>query len=187
MELKDKFLKAYFEKMYNSIESRKDNLRVVYKEHLIKCNDAVCNGVFVDIGCGRGEMMSLFEELFPGIICTGVDNSDIFSSSISKYSDFEHLDGLEYLDSTFHNIKGITCINVIEYMKPDYLIRFLDSCYTRLEYNGILALETSNIYFPNFVKLYPIYFITSLLEFVGFRDVNIIHSTDNSYSLIATK
>lgn len=186
MELKDNFTSFYFEKMYGNKNIRKQNLLNIYGYYLKKCNDQVCNGIFVDIGTGRGEMLELFEELFPNLICTGIDKNDVFEKNISKNSDFYVLDAIEYLDATFNEIKCITCINVIEYMKPDYLIKFIDLCRKRIEFNGILIIESNTIYFPGYEKLYPLSFITAILEFVGFRDVNVIHNSDNSYILIAT-
>lgn len=154
---------------------------------------------FLDLGCGRGELVSEVEKM--GLNAFGVDNNkDLIKYGKDKGLNVEEADILDYLNSE-SNMKYdvITCLHVIEHLYPYQIIEIVRSAYNRLNNDGLLIFET-----PNPESLYNLafgfsidmthkkpvhsYTMKFLLEEEGFEDVIIKHITpaDESVSLKST-
>lgn len=98
----------------------------------------------VDIGCGRGEFLSLVKE--NGIEAVGVD---LIESNIEecydKGLDVIYGDGVNYLKGIEDkSLGGIFSAQVIEHMSTDKLIEFIKLSYEKLEDGACLVMETLN-------------------------------------------
>lgn len=98
----------------------------------------------LDIGCGRGEWLSLLRE--NGIPALGVEVNENFVSSCKKSGlQVEAMDLFEYFrrfpDKRFSLITGF---HVIEHFPPDKQVELLEIFFDRMVPDGILLLETPN-------------------------------------------
>lgn len=98
----------------------------------------------LDIGCGRGEFLSLLTE--KGILCKGIDlSSDMIQTCRNKGLNVSEADALDYLeqleDST---LGGILIAQVVEHLTPKELIKLIELCERKLQPGGVLAIETIN-------------------------------------------
>jgi len=98
----------------------------------------------LDIGCGRGEWLSLLRE--NGIPALGVEVNENFVSSCKKSGlQVEAMDLFEYFrrfpDKRFSLITGF---HVIEHFPPDKQVELLEILFDRMVPDGILLLETPN-------------------------------------------
>lgn len=142
----------------------------------------------LDIGCGRGEFLSLLKE--NNINAGGVD---IYEPYVD-YCTMNGLravcaDGTEYLAS-LDKVDGIFVGQVVEHLEPHQIIRLCNTAYEKLEQGGCIVIETPNptslaIYTnafyidPSHVK--PVHPLTMkyYLEKAGFKNIEIIY-TENS-------
>ena len=152
----------------------------------------------VDIGCGRGEFLSLMKD--NGINAEGVDIYEPYT----EYCNMKGLkaacgDGADFLRKT-EGVDGIFVGQVVEHLTPHQIIDLCNTAYDRLEEGGCIIIETPNhtslsIYTnafyidPSHIK--PVHPLTMqyYLEKAGFTDVEIIY-TENSrppYSIPALK
>ncbi len=137
----------------------------------------------VDIGCGRGEFLSLMQE--SGIPAQGVD---IYSPYV-EYCRMKGLsavcqDGAAYLEAC-PEVDGIFLGQVVEHMKTGEIIRICELAYDKLPEGGCLVMETPN---PTTLAIYTNAFyldpshakpvhpqtLRYLLEKAGFRKVEIL-------------
>lgn len=137
----------------------------------------------VDIGCGRGEFLSLMKD--NGINAQGVD---IYEPYVD-YCNMKGLsavcgDGSEFLADT-EQVDGIFVGQVVEHLKTHEIIRLCNTAYEKLSEGGCIVIETPNptslaIYTnafyidPSHVK--PVHPLTMryYLEKAGFRNIEII-------------
>jgi len=98
----------------------------------------------VDIGCGRGELLELFNQR--GIRARGVDaNEAMVEVCRSRGLQAERADALGYLDrQPDGSIGGLIAIQVVEHMEPAYLMRFLETAYHKMKPGAPIVLETIN-------------------------------------------
>lgn len=137
----------------------------------------------VDIGCGRGEFLSLMQD--NGIPAEGVD---IYEPYVD-YCTMKGLkatcgDGSDFLASA-EKVDGIFVGQVVEHLKPHEIIHLCNTAYERLEDGGCIVIETPN---PTSLSIYtnafyidpshikPVHPLTMqyYLEKAGFRDIEII-------------
>jgi len=139
----------------------------------------------VDIGCGRGEFLSLMKD--NGIPACGVDIYEPYA----EYCNMQGLkavcgDGSEFL-ACQKNVDGIFVGQVVEHLQPHEIIRLCNTAYEVLEAGGCVIMETPNptslaIYTnafyidPSHIK--PVHPLTMkyYLEKAGFRDIEIIYT-----------
>ena len=98
----------------------------------------------LDVGCGRGEFLSLLRDA--GIAATGVD-SDRDMVEICRAEDLavEHEDALAYLARLEDgSLGGIFAAQVVEHLPPGPLLRFLELASAKLRPGGVLVAETMN-------------------------------------------
>jgi SAM-dependent methyltransferase len=98
----------------------------------------------LDVGCGRGEFLSLLQE--EGIAARGVDlDADMVAFSKKQGLDVEQADALTYLAALDENsLGGIFAAQFVEHLPPAPLTGFLDLAASRLRGGGVLVLETIN-------------------------------------------
>lgn len=139
----------------------------------------------VDIGCGRGEFLSLMQD--NGINAQGVDIYEPYAD----YCNMKGLkaacgDGSDFL-SKLTEVDGIFVGQVVEHLRPHEIIRLCNTAYEKLTEGGIIAIETPNptslaIYTnafyidPSHIK--PVHPLTMkyYLEKAGFRKIEIVYT-----------
>ena len=139
----------------------------------------------VDIGCGRGEFLSLMQD--NGIAVEGVDIYEPYTEYCnSKGLKATCADGCDFLEKT-EGVDGIFVGQVVEHLKPHQIIRLCNTAYERLEVGGCIIMETPN---PTSLSIYtnafyidpshikPVHPLTLqyYLEKAGFRDIEIIYT-----------
>jgi O-antigen chain-terminating methyltransferase len=98
----------------------------------------------VDIGCGRGELLTLLKER--GVPARGVDVSPAMVELCrDRGLDVELGDGLSYLERQADgSVGGLVAIQVVEHFTPAYLARFLETAFHKMRSGSPLLLETIN-------------------------------------------
>ena len=103
------------------------------------------DGVIMDIGCGRGELLEVLIETDRN--CIGIDIYEPFVQYCqSKGLPVEKIDAIQKLN-TFEDcaLSGITSIQVIEHLSNRYLVDMIALCAKKLKKGGIIILETQNV------------------------------------------
>ena len=98
----------------------------------------------LDLGCGRGEFLSLLRER--GISARGLDiNHEMVEACLARGLDATEGDALAYLESLPDaSLGGLIAVQVVEHFQPPYLVRFLDTAYHKLKPGSTVVLETLN-------------------------------------------
>jgi 2-polyprenyl-3-methyl-5-hydroxy-6-metoxy-1,4-benzoquinol methylase len=98
----------------------------------------------VDIGCGRGELLTLLKER--GVAARGVDaNAAMVEVCRARGLNVEQGDALEYLSRQKDgSIGGLSAVQVVEHFEPPYLGRFLETAYHKMRSGAPIVLETIN-------------------------------------------
>jgi 2-polyprenyl-3-methyl-5-hydroxy-6-metoxy-1,4-benzoquinol methylase len=122
----------------------KDALRASQERYLTLFPPASSPGLIVDIGCGRGEMLSLLEEA--GHEVFGVDtDADMVASCKSRGLPAVQDDGIHFLSQTDDGtLKGIFCAQVVEHLITPELERLIVLSQQKLKRGGVLVVETIN-------------------------------------------
>ncbi len=128
-----------FEADYRGEEDDIKNRLKVYLDYF-KSGDQV-----LDVGCGRGEFLSLLSER--GVRAKGIDLRDsMVDRCKSKGLDVELSDANLYLLSTKgESLDAVTAFHIVEHLTVDYLQTFLSATYKTLKKGGKLIVETPNI------------------------------------------
>lgn len=140
----------------------------------------------LDIGCGRGEMLSLLKD--NGIIAKGID---LFKDYV-EFCRNEGLnvmvgDGIEYIENSTEKYGGIFAGQVVEHISVGQILRFCKASYEHLEDGACLIIETPNpmclsvftnsFYIdPSHIK--PVHPLTLkyYLEKAGFNQIEILYT-----------
>lgn len=136
----------------------------------------------LDIGCGRGEFLTLLKE--NGIGARGIDlNEDMVLYCQKNGLDVSQNNALSYLKSIKDkSLDGVFSGQVVEHLQPDELINLVKLCYDKMKFGTYFIAETMN---PMCLSIFATYFymdlshlkpvhpetIKFLLESVGFRDI----------------
>jgi SAM-dependent methyltransferase len=98
----------------------------------------------VDIGCGRGELLTALKE--QGVKARGVDmNPAMVELCRGRGLDVEAGDALSYLEGQGDaSIGGLVAVQVVEHFEPVYLMRFLEAAHHKMRSGAPLILETIN-------------------------------------------
>lgn len=149
----------------------------------------------LDLGCGRGELISQFSTL--GFNVTGIDNNhELINYCLNQGLNVVEDDLIHYLNTTEHQFDVITCLHVIEHLYPNQIVDLVNKAYNSLNDDGLFILETPNpecIYNLAFgfsidmTHKQPVhsYTLKFILEQIGFKEVQIKHlnPVDESVSL----
>jgi O-antigen chain-terminating methyltransferase len=98
----------------------------------------------LDIGCGRGEFLEMMRPA--GVTAKGIDLSEE-SVALCRHKglDAEVADLFVYLENLPEaSLDGIFCSQVVEHLPPERLPDMVRLCASRLERNGVIAIETPN-------------------------------------------
>lgn len=163
-----------FRGSFSDIEARQKH----YSQFFFGCKNVI------DIGCGRGEFLNILKQA--GINAIGLDLVEKnIELCIENDTNAKFGDGVDYLNNLAdESIDGIFAAQVIEHMKTDILIKFIDLAYKKLEKGSNIVLETLNpqclMIFAESMYLDPTHStpvhpetIRFFLEQAGFQDVHI--------------
>lgn len=140
----------------------------------------------LDIGCGRGEFLSLLKE--SGVPAEGVDVYQPYADYCNmKGLKAECADGIEFLADSHDEIDGIFVGQVVEHLETGQIIRLCEKAWEKLPEGGCIVIETPNptslaIYTnafyidPSHVK--PVHPLTMkyYLEKAGFKNIEIVYT-----------
>ena len=129
---------ARFEERFRGDEAHVSESQNFYLPYFKNCQRVV------DLGCGRGEFLSLLGE--QGVRAGGVDaDPDAVAACRGKQLDVEHGDLFAFLSrQPDQSIDGIFCAHVVEHL-PAYLVpSLIFLAHRKLGSGGILAIETPN-------------------------------------------
>ena len=98
----------------------------------------------LDIGCGRGEFLTLLRE--QGVKARGIDvNASMVDVCRALRLDVVQADGLAYLRGLPDgSLGGLFAAQVIEHLEPRYLTQLLDVAFAKLRPGSPIVLETIN-------------------------------------------
>ncbi|MCD4678019.1 MAG: class I SAM-dependent methyltransferase [Desulfobacula sp.] len=136
----------------------------------------------IDIGCGRGEFLSLLKE--NNINAKGIDlNEDMVLYCQKNGLDVIQGNALSYLQSVNKkSLDGVFLGQVVEHLQPDELISLIKMCYDKMKFGTYFIAETVNptclsvfaaSFYIDLSHVKPIHpaTIKFLMESVGFRDI----------------
>lgn len=140
----------------------------------------------LDIGCGRGEFLSLLRE--QGITARGIDlNEAMVDVCREQGLDAMRADALTYLRQLpEESLGGLFAAQVVEHLEPGYLTQLLDTAFGKLRPGAPIVLETINpacwvAFFESFIRdlthVKPIHpdTLQYLLQASGFANVEIVY------------
>jgi SAM-dependent methyltransferase len=111
----------------------------------------------LDVGCGRGEFLDLLKAR--GISARGLDsNHEMVEVCRGRGLDVSENDVVSYLAAAPDgSLGGLFAAQVVEHLKPDYLLRFLELAHHTLRPGAPLVLETLNpacwvAFFESFIR-----------------------------------
>jgi len=98
----------------------------------------------LDVGCGRGEFLSLLEAA--GVTGRGVDvNPEMVATARERGLDVIHADALAHLKSLPDGaLGGLMAAQVVEHLTPPSLVRLLAEAYRTLRPGAPIVVETIN-------------------------------------------
>jgi 2-polyprenyl-3-methyl-5-hydroxy-6-metoxy-1,4-benzoquinol methylase len=104
----------------------------------------VQNAPVLDVGCGRGEWLSLLKQA--GLPAKGIDiNKKFIEIARQAGADALEADAVEYLHSQPEStLGGVTAFHVVEHLPVRVLSMFIKEVYRVLKPSGIVIFETPN-------------------------------------------
>jgi SAM-dependent methyltransferase len=98
----------------------------------------------LDVGCGRGEFLDLLKAR--GIPARGLDlNHEMVEVCRARGLDVAERDAVSYLEGLADgSLGGLFAAQVVEHLRPDYLLRFLELAHHKLRPGSPIVLETLN-------------------------------------------
>jgi SAM-dependent methyltransferase len=117
-------------------------------------DDFRARGPVLDVGCGRGEFLSLLRDA--GIEARGVDaDADMVAYARGEGLLVEHADALAYLERLDDgSLGGIFAAQVLEHLPPPNLLRLLELAAAKVRPGGLLVAETINPLSPLALRHY---------------------------------
>lgn len=156
---------------------------------------------FLDIGCGRGEFLSLLKE--NNICAKGIEINKLEADLlIHKGFDVTNMEAIKFLKNTAEIFSGISLIEVVEHLSFDDIFELISLAYDKIECGGKIIIETLNpqnisnlkFFYLDLTHIKPVNFQTLqfMCEFVGFKNCKLVYSVPNkkgyvNYALICEK
>jgi SAM-dependent methyltransferase len=108
----------------------------------------------LDVGCGRGELLSLLRNA--GVAARGIDaDADMVAYARGEGLDVEQADAIDYLERLDEgSLGGIFMGQVVEHLPAAALVRALTLAAAKLRAGGILVAETINPLSPLALRHY---------------------------------
>jgi SAM-dependent methyltransferase len=108
----------------------------------------------LDVGCGRGELLSLLRDA--GVAARGIDaDADMVAYARGEGLDVEQADAIDYLERLDEgSLGGIFMGQVVEHLPAAALVRALTLAAAKLRAGGILVAETINPLSPLALRHY---------------------------------
>lgn len=163
------------EKFRGSIENIRRR-QSIYLEYFKNCQNVL------DIGCGRGEFLSLLKEA--NIYAKGIDiNEEMVLYCKKNDLDVYQGEALSYLRQLENDsLDGIFCGQVVEHLQPKELINLIKLCHDKMKREAYFIAETinplclsvfSSAFYLDLSHVKPIHpeTIKFLLESVGFENI----------------
>jgi len=179
MALKKDFYSEFENRYRGSQELIRDRLAIY--ENIAR----TCSGTVLDLGCGRGEWLSLLEEW--NIAASGVDlDKEMVDSCIQRGLSVKCCDALEELKNCGNQSLGmITAFHLVEHITFQFTIKLLEEIKRVLEPGGILIMESpnsenlivsSNEFYidPTHMRPVPLKLLHFTTEFMGFAECTIL-------------
>jgi SAM-dependent methyltransferase len=141
-------LGAGHERLYQDLEDRfrgtADEVRAKVAPYLADVEATAVDGPVVDVGCGRGEWLSLLAEA--GISAYGVDTNEVVVERCRAQGlDVRAGDALVHLrELEPGSLRAVTSFHVVEHLSLDTLVGLIDAALVALAPGGVLVLETPN-------------------------------------------
>jgi O-antigen chain-terminating methyltransferase len=101
-------------------------------------------GEILDVGCGRGEFLTLLRER--GVSARGVDlDEQMVAACRERGLDVEHADALDYLERQPDGLfGGVFMAQVVEHLATDELVALLGAIRRKSGEDAVLVIETIN-------------------------------------------
>lgn len=188
--MNDNFYRAFEDRYLGSQELIKSR-RAQYLPFVDKLKKIYQDGKVFDIGCGRGEWLSLMKEA--GWDALGVDIDDgMLQGCLEKNLTVKKGDAVDFirgLDSESHVV--ISAFHVVEHITFDELRTIVHESLRVLKPGGLLILETpnpenilvatNNFYIdPTHVRPIPHQLLSFLPEYYGFKRVKTIRMQESA-------
>jgi O-antigen chain-terminating methyltransferase len=190
MTSKNKDEDVFYSLLENLFRGSTEDIKVRQSIYLPYITEVMPNSkgkYFLDLGCGRGEFLSLLQE--HGIPAKGVDTRRMMNELLKqKGLDITQSDALEFLQGLKDNLLiGLSMFQVIEHLDFRYVNDVLKAASHKISKAGIIILESvnpncpkaaGNFYIdPTHVRLYSPDTIKLMLEWHGFGNIRIIYSS----------
>ena len=175
----DQFYKAFEDKFRGSEEIIKARLL----EHLplfTSLPASLRKKPIVDIGCGRGELLSVLKE--GGLKAIGIDmNSAMVKRAIDDGFEAYAMDAQSYLSTLkSSSLAAVTGFHIVEHIPFEALMDIFAECYRTVAHNGFVLFETPNpetfsvgahtFYLdPSHQRPVPPQLLAFMLEYSGFN------------------
>ena len=140
---------------YFAFESRmRGSVEAIRERQRRYVEDFRAAGPVLDIGCGRGELLSLLREA--AVEARGIDaDADMVAFARGEGLDVEQADLVEYLERLEDgSLGGIFMGQVVEHLPPGVLVRALELAAAKLRPGGLLVAETINPLSPLALRHY---------------------------------
>ena len=140
-------LDAWYQDLQELHRGAPEAVLEVQKSYLAHFNDRSWlreGGPVIDLGCGRGEWLSLLAE--DGWTVKGVDSSEhAVTEALERGLDVELGDLVDFLEASPENtLAGVTAFQVIEHLPFGRITALMHAAYRALIPGGMLVLETPN-------------------------------------------
>lgn len=143
------FYQRFEDRFRGSPSAIKDRLATRYGQRIGSLLSKISStGVkqHLDLGCGRGELLQICQEL--GWQSRGIDdNYSAIQRNLEQKLEVSHGDILELLRSVPSVSLGfVSCLHVVEHCPPEYVFQFVREAYRCLVPRGALLLETPSLF-----------------------------------------